>query len=64
MKGVLNKIHDEIDFELNEIDIESDPEIFEKYKEKIPVLMVDGKIFAKYRVDEENLRKKLTANSK
>jgi len=59
MKDILYNIQDEINFDLNEIDIESDRELFVKYKDKIPVLIIDGKMFAKYRIDEKKLRKKI-----
>lgn len=59
MKKVIQKIKSETDFVYEEVYIENDINAFEKYKEKIPVLMIDGRIFAKYRVDEEKLREKI-----
>lgn len=60
MKEVLEKVRSEIKFDLEEVNIENDNELFEKYKVKIPLLMFNGKIFAKYRIDEAKLRKKIT----
>ncbi len=59
MKKVLNDFRTVYSFETEEIDIESDTGLFEKYMEKIPVLFLNGKIFAKYRIDREKFRKKL-----
>ena len=46
------------DFNIEVIDIENDAE-FQKYKLKIPVLMIDGKMFAKFEVNKDKLKKKL-----
>jgi len=40
---------------LEEIDISTDPELTSRYEIEIPVLMVDGKKAAKYRISEETL---------
>jgi glutaredoxin len=45
--------------ELEEIDIENDPQLFEKYQYEIPVIFLDGKKLFKYRVDEKQLRRAL-----
>jgi hypothetical protein len=42
------------------IDISSDPELETLYGLEIPVLLVNGKKAAKYRVTEEGLRRMLT----
>jgi hypothetical protein len=41
------------------IDISSDPELESRYGLEIPVLLVNGKKAAKYRVTEEGLRRML-----
>ncbi len=45
--------------ELKMVDIESDPQLFEKYKEKIPVILINGEESFVYKVHEVTLRKKL-----
>ncbi len=60
MKEVLKRVQKEIEFDLDEVDIEMNFEFHEKYKDKIPILMIDERMFAKYRIDEAKLRKKLT----
>lgn len=59
MKVTLLRTLENINAHLEIIDIESNEKLFEKYKHKIPVLTIDGNMFAKYRVDKEELRKKL-----
>ena len=44
---------------LDEIDITSDPGLEARYGLEIPVLLVDGKKAAKYRVSKEELRRLL-----
>ena len=41
---------------LQEIDITTDPDLEARYGVEIPVLLVDGKKAAKYRIAEEELR--------
>ena len=59
MKVIINNARYECAFELKESDIESDPVLNQKYKDKIPVLLINGKLFAKYRVSEIKLKEKL-----
>ncbi len=60
MKGLLYRLKKDFDFHLEEIDIRTEKGLFKKYKEKIPVLMIDGRMFAKYKVDESKLIKNLS----
>ena len=46
---------------LDEIDISNDPELLDRYGLEIPVLMIDGKKVAKYRVSEAELIQMLEA---
>ncbi len=48
---------------IDEIDISTDPDLEARYGLEIPVLMVDGKKAAKYRVTEEELTRLLKARS-
>ena len=43
----------------SEVDISTDPELERKHGLEIPVLMVDGRKVAKYRIVEEQLRRVL-----
>ena len=46
---------------IEEIDISANPELESRYGLEIPVLLVNGKKAAKYRVTEEQLRRRLLA---
>jgi glutaredoxin len=48
---------------LTEIDISADPDLERQYGLEIPVLVIDGRKAAKYRVTEETLRRLLLARS-
>ena len=45
------------------VDITADPDLESRYGLEIPVLLVNGKKAAKYRVSEEELRRILTARA-
>lgn len=63
LKEVINKVKNEFDFEIKEIDITKDDEIFEKYKYDIPVVNLNGTIAFKHRITVDELRKKLKARN-
>ncbi len=56
-KQILLKVKQEIPFEFLQTDITNDRELFEIYKEQIPVVFIDGRKLFKYRVEEKKLRK-------
>jgi len=58
-KAIIEQVIAEIPAELKMIDIESDPELFERYKEKIPVVLINGEESFVYKVHPITLRKKL-----
>jgi len=58
MKAIVRPaIADRTDIVLDEIDISTDPELLERYGLEIPVLMIDGRKAAKYRVSSVQLRR-------
>ena len=58
-KAVLIKVQREIPFDLHEIDIESTPDLYATYAERIPLVLVNGRIAFKFRVQEAALRRRL-----
>ena len=58
-KAIIEQVIAEIPAELKMTDIESDPELFERYKEKIPVVLINGEESFAYKVHPITLRKKL-----
>jgi glutaredoxin len=59
-KATLLRVQRDLPFALHEIDIESTPALYERYKERIPLVAVNGHIAFKFRVDETALRRRLT----
>ena len=59
VKATLLKVRHDIPFELREIDIESGSALYEAYKERIPLVVIDGRPAFKYYVAEEALRRRL-----
>ena len=45
---------------IDEIDISTDPALLDRYGLEIPVLVIDGKKVAKYRVSDEQLKRMLS----
>ena len=58
-KAIIEQVIAGIPAELKMTDIESDPELFERYKEKIPVVLINGEESFVYKVHPVTLRKKL-----
>jgi glutaredoxin len=57
-------LHDELGFQLEEVAIDGDPELEERYREWLPVVELDGERLFVYYVQEETLRRRLaTAQS-
>ena len=52
---VITKHADHAEITVDQIDISTDRELLDRYGLEIPVLMIDGKRVAKYRVSEQEL---------
>ena len=59
MKAVVARVARSVPLSLEEIDISADPALDERYGVEIPVLFVNGRKAAKYRVAEAELRRML-----
>ncbi len=58
-QGVLELRADGLDFELEEIDIETDDQLVRRYLERIPIVEVEGEIVSELRLDANGLRARL-----
>jgi glutaredoxin len=58
-KAVIEQVIRDIPAKMKLTDIESDPELFKRYKEKIPVVLINGEESFVYKVHPVTLRKKL-----
>ncbi|MCZ6547736.1 MAG: glutaredoxin family protein [Deltaproteobacteria bacterium] len=59
MKGVVRDVAEEIPLEVEEVDVDSGPDLREKFGDEVPVLFIDGRKAFKYRVAARELKKKL-----
>jgi glutaredoxin len=57
----LRALRDELGFELDEVAIDGDPELEERYREWLPVVELDGERLFTYYVHEDALRRRLGA---
>ena len=57
MKAVVARVAQSVPLMLDEIDISGDPDLESRYGLEIPVLMIEGKKAAKYRITEEELKR-------
>jgi glutaredoxin len=55
----LEQLRLELDFELEPIDIEGDPELEREYRALLPVLEIDGERAYVFEIDEDGLRHRL-----
>jgi thiol-disulfide isomerase/thioredoxin len=63
MKDVVRRVAQSVPLSLEEIDISTDPSLEARYGLDIPVLMVEGKKAAKYRIGEDDLRRILAGRA-
>ena len=58
-KRVLEDIRRRVPFDLVEVDIESDPNLYQQYRYDIPVVFIDGQKAFKHRLDPRAVEKRL-----
>ena len=63
MKAVVKRVAQSVPLQLEEIDISTSRELEDRYGLEIPVLLVEGKKAAKYRIGEEELRRVLAGRA-
>ena len=57
---MLEQVRAEIPFELDEIDITGDTDLERRYRERLPVVLIDGEEAFTYFVHPDTLRRRLT----
>ena len=60
-RRVLAQVRAELPFELEEVDITGDADLERRYRERIPVVLVDGEEAFTYFVHPDGLRRRLDA---
>ena len=63
-RSVLQQVREEIPFALEETDIGGDPELERRYRERIPVVAINGDEAFTYFVHPDGLRLRLRAKSR
>jgi glutaredoxin len=63
MKALVTRVGQSMPFSLEEIDISHDASLEGLHGLEVPVLMIDGRKVAKYRVGEDELRRMLESRS-
>ncbi len=58
-KAALDSLRSEFEVNLEEVNINENPALFEKYQYLIPVMLVDEKIVLEVRIDARKLRRAL-----
>jgi glutaredoxin len=56
-KAALMTLAPEFDFALEEVDITTDPDIFEQYQYTIPVMQINNRIVLETRIDAKKIRR-------
>ncbi len=59
MEKVVRRVSEDFDVRFEIVDVDLDSELVAHYGEEVPVLLVNGRKFAKYRIGEGRLRWKL-----
>jgi hypothetical protein len=63
MKAAIARVARDVPLTLEEVDISTDPALEARYGVEIPVLLVNGRKAAKYRVSDAELRRILTSRA-
>jgi glutaredoxin len=58
-RGALDRVRDRLPFDMIEIDITTDADLEAAYRERIPVVAVDGEELFDFHVDEQLLERRL-----
>jgi hypothetical protein len=59
-KAVILAVRREVAFDFREVDIGWEGDLYEDHKHSIPVVEIDGRRAFKYRVDPQELKKRLS----
>ncbi|MGH7770115.1 MAG: glutaredoxin family protein [Candidatus Binatia bacterium] len=59
MKSVVREVAGDISLRVEEIDVDSTPELKEEFGGEVPVLFINGRKAFKYRVTAKELKKRL-----
>ena len=55
----LSNVNKDVPFNFKEVDIETNDDLFRRYKDDIPTIFINGKKAFKFKVDEDEFRKRV-----
>ena len=55
----INKVNKEVPFNFKEVDITTNDDLHRRYKDDVPTIFINGKKAFKFKLDEEEFRKKV-----
>ena len=61
VKESLVKLHKRGGFQWRDVDVDSDPALRRQYNDQVPVVFINGRKAFKYRMDEQEFLRKLSA---
>lgn len=53
--GRFNAEHPDVGYQVQRLDIDAEPELLAKYSDEVPVLLLNGRQLAFWRIDEERV---------
>jgi glutaredoxin len=59
--GRFNAEYPDVGYQVERLDVDSDSELLAKYSDEVPVLLLNGRQLAFWRIDEERVFKSLEA---
>jgi glutaredoxin len=59
VKETLTQVERDADFRWREMDIDTDPQLLQKFNDEVPVVFIDGRKAFKYRMDRSEFLRKL-----
>ena len=62
-KLVIESARSKAEFDYQELDIDTDPDLLRRYNDEVPVIAINGVKAFKYRVDMKEFLKKLAARA-
>jgi hypothetical protein len=62
-RKIVAEVREEVPFELDEVEIDGDPELEARYREWLPVVEIEGERAFVYYVDPTALRRKVAAQT-
>lgn len=63
VKETLSQVQGQAVFTWREVDIDTDPELTEKYNDQVPVVFIDGRKAFKYRMNTDEFLRALARRS-